>query len=654
MEHFTKNTLLTELENRLRFESLLTEISAHFVNLPTEEIDGVINDSLRSIAETLDLDRITLGEVTPDGKDGFVTHCYHKPCLPPNVIQSVMTEVPLVMKTLLAGETVIVCNVEDLDPVDRDNFLRWGTRADLIFPLMTGGHVRGGLAFTSSYAREWPDAIVRRLRLIADVFANVLARKRADQALKESEAKLRLAADAAQIGLWVWDIKADNIWATDRARDIYGVSHDESVTLQRFLDTLVPDDLQRIKAAIQRILTEGGEYREEYQVRRRDDQIRWISAVGYCEQDEAGQPQRMMGAGFDITERKLATDQLRQAMEEIRSLKDRLQQENVYLRHEAGEHQGLSRIVSRSALMQQALALVEQVAPTQASVLITGETGTGKELLATAIHELSPRSERTMIRVNCAAIPTALIESELFGREKGAYTGAVARQLGRFELANGSTFFLDEIGELPLEMQAKLLRVLQEKEIERLGNPHPIKVDVRIIAATNRDLRQEVAAGRFREDLYYRLNVFPVHLPPLRERLDDLPHMIESFVREFAESMGKPIDTISKASISALINYSWPGNIRELRNVIERAVILAKGQSLRIDLPVATTAAAAPANDLGLASLADAELKHILRVLEATSWRIRGPAGAALILGVKPTTLESRMARLGIVRPILR
>lgn len=653
MDHLTKNTLLTELENRLQFESLLTDISAHFVNLPAEEIDGVINDSLRSIAENLDLDRVTLGEVTPDGKDGFVTHCYNKPCIPPNIVESVMTEVPLVMRTLLAGDTVIVSNVEDLDPVDRDNFLRWGTRADLIFPLMIGGHVRGGLAFSSSYAREWPDAIVRRLRLISDVFANVLARKRADNALKESEAKLRLAANAAQVGLWVWDIKADNIWATDRARDIYGVSYDESLTLQRFLDTLLPDDLVRIKAAIQKILTEGGEYLEEYQICLPNGQIRWICACGYCEQDETGQPKRMMGAGFDITERKQATDQLRKAMDEIRSLKDRLQQENVYLRHESGEHQGLSRIVSRSPLMQQALALAEQVAPTQASVLITGETGTGKELLATAIHELSPRSERAMIRVNCTAIPTALIESELFGREKGAYTGAVARQLGRFELANGSTLFLDEIGELPLEMQAKLLRVLQEKEIERLGNPRPIKVDVRIIAATNRDLRQEVAAGRFREDLYYRLNVFPVHLPPLRERLDDLPQMIDSFVQEFAESMGKPIETVAKASINALIHYSWPGNIRELRNVIERAVILAQGPSLKIDLPAATTAAT-PSNDLGLASLADAERNHILRVLEATNWRIRGSAGAASILGVKPTTLESRMARLGIARPKLR
>lgn len=649
MGQITKHELLTELEHRLRFESLLTEISAHFVNLPAEEIDGAIRDSLRRIAEMLDLDRATLGELTADGQDGFATHCYHKAGIPPNMVASVIADVPLVMKSLWAGEPLIVENVDDLEPADRDNFLRYGSKADLVFPLFVAGSVRGGLAFSSILPRAWPDTVVSGLRLIADVFANALARKRADQALKESEAKLRLAADAAQVGLWVWDIKADIIWATDQARDIFGVSHEEIVTLQRFFETLAPDHLIRIKAAIQQILTEGGDYREEYPIGQPDGQIRWICASGYCELDESAQPLRMMGAVLDITERKQATDQLRQAMEEIRSLKDRLQQENVYLRHEMAGHQGLSRMVSRSAVMQHTLALVEQVAPTPASVLISGETGTGKELLATAIHELSPRADRAMIKVNCAAIPTALIESELFGREKGAYTGAVARQLGRFELANGSTLFLDEIGELPLEVQAKLLRVLQEKEIERLGNPRPIKVDVRVIAATNRDLRQEVNAGRFREDLYYRLNVFPIHLPPLRERLDDLPQMIESFVQEFAETMGKPIETIAKASINALISYHWPGNIRELRNVIERAVILAKGHSLRIDLPSATTAA--PASDVGLAALADVERNHILRVLEATGWRIRGPAGAALILGIKPTTLESRMAKLGISRP---
>jgi formate hydrogenlyase transcriptional activator len=334
-------------------------------------------------------------------------------------------------------------------------------------------------------------------------------------------------------------------------------------------------------------------------------------------------------------------------------LKDQLQQENVYLRREMeGHHQGFSCIVSHSTVMQHTLRQVEQVAQTPASVLITGETGTGKELLATAIHELSARRERTMIRVNCATIPIALIESELFGREKGAYTGALARQIGRFELANGSTIFLDEIGELPLEAQAKLLRVLQEKEIERLGNPRPIKVDVRVVAATNRDLRQEVTAGRFREDLFYRLNVFPIHLAPLRERREDLPQLVESFVQEFAETMGKSIDTIAKPSFKALLDYAWPGNIRELRNVIERAVILAQGPSLRIELPSAAYASL-PSNDEGLALLTEVERDHIVRVLEKTSWRIRGSAGAAEILGLKPSTLESRMAKLGIRRPSL-
>ncbi|MGZ8137067.1 MAG: sigma-54-dependent Fis family transcriptional regulator [Methylococcaceae bacterium] len=652
MNRKDNNTFLVELENLLQFESLLAELSAQFINLPAEDIDGAISESLRRIAETLDVDRATLGEVTPDGQDGFVTHCYNKPCIPPNMVQSVMTEVPLVMKTLLAGETLIVCNVDDLAPVDRDNFLHWGTRADLIFPLIVGGCVRGGLAFSSIHARDWPDAVVRGLRLIADVFANVLARKRADQALKESEAQMRLAAEAADVGLWIWDIQSDVIWATDRARAIYGVPNGETVRLQRFLDTLIPEDRIRIEEAIQRTLLEGSEYREEYRIRRPDGQVRWLSATGRCQFDGAGRPERIMGAGVDITDRKQAEVSLRQAMEEIRTLKDRLQQENVYLRREMQGHQGLSSIVSRSPVMQRTLRQVEQVAPTPASVLITGETGTGKELLATTIHELSSRRDRTMIRVNCAAIPAALIESELFGREKGAYTGALARQVGRFELANGSTLFLDEIGELPLEAQAKLLRALQEKEIERLGNPRPIKVDVRFITATNRDLRQEIAAGRFREDLFYRLNVFPIHLPPLRERREDLPQLVESFVQEFAETIGKHIDAIAKVSHKALLDYGWPGNIRELRNVIERAVILAQGPSLKIELPSASPASA-PVNDPDLTLLAEVERNHITRVLKATGWRIRGAAGAAEILGLKPSTLESRMTKLGIRRPTL-
>jgi transcriptional regulator with GAF, ATPase, and Fis domain len=270
--------------------------------------------------------------------------------------------------------------------------------------------------------------------------------------------------------------------------------------------------------------------------------------------------------------------------------------------------------------------------------------------VATAIHEASPRKDRAMIRVNCAAIPTALIESELFGREKGAYTGALSKQIGRFELADGSTLFLDEVGELPMDAQAKLLRVLQEKQMERLGNPKTIKVDVRVIAATNRNLSQAVAEGRFREDLYYRLNVFPIQVPPLRDRREDIPKLIETFIQEFAKAMDKAIDGVAKTSLQMLCDYDWPGNIRELRNVIERAVILANGPILKVALPTDALATAMPLKS-PLVSLEEVERNHIVQVLDSCGWRVRGLGGAAAVLRLNPTTLESRMNKLGIRRP---
>lgn len=645
--------LLTEYGKRLQFESLLAELLAHFINLPAEKVDGAINESLRRIAETLGLDRATLGEVSRDGQDGFATHCYAKKGIPPNMVDSAMADVPLVMKTILAGETLIVRDVDELEnPADRENFLRYGSRADLVFPLMIGGVLRGGLAFSCAMPYDWPDTVVRGLRIVADVFANVLVRKRADQFLRDSEQQMRLAAEAADIGLWVWDIPRDRIWATDQAQAIYGISPGEMLNFKRFLDCLAFEDRGRVEGAVQAALSTGGKFKDEYRVAHPDGSARWICVVAHCELDGTGFPVRMMGASSDITERKRTEVEIRQAMGEIRALKDRLQEENVYLRREMEGYQGLGRMVSHSPAMRLVLRQMEQVAPTPAAVLITGETGTGKELLAAAIHEHSPRRDRAMIRVNCAAIPAALVESELFGREKGAYTGALARQIGRFELADGSTLFLDEIGELPREAQAKLLRVLQEKEIERLGNPQPIKVDVRVIAATNRDLLQEIGAGRFREDLYYRLNVFPIHLPPLRERREDISPLAESFVEEFAHSMGKPIDAVTKASMKVLVNHHWPGNIRELRNVVERAVILAQGPTLKIELPARAGVAATPPAKQGLTpTLTHVERDHIVRVLEATGWRIRGSAGAAEILGLKPSTLESRMTKLGIRRP---
>lgn len=363
---------------------------------------------------------------------------------------------------------------------------------------------------------------------------------------------------------------------------------------------------------------------------------------------------RVFATAFgNVLARRQNEEALHAALEEVKRLRDQLQTENVYLRREAQERLGTGRIVGQCAAVRRVLDQVAQVAPTSSTVLLLGETGTGKELFASQIHELSNRRGSEMVRVNCAAIPSTLIESELFGREKGAFTGALARQVGRFELADHSTIFLDEIGDLPLEIQVKLLRVLEERQIERLGSPKPIRVDTRIIAATHRNLTQRVAAGTFREDLFYRLNVFPIEVPPLRERVEDIPLLVWRFVDEFAKALGKRIDAIPRESMAALQQYAWPGNIRELRNLVERAMIVATSTRLTIPVPIR---ASIPAPGAGKRSekLSDVELEHLRRVLESTGWRIRGTDGAAERLGLRPTTLETRLAKLGLRRPTAR
>jgi transcriptional regulator with GAF, ATPase, and Fis domain len=346
--------------------------------------------------------------------------------------------------------------------------------------------------------------------------------------------------------------------------------------------------------------------------------------------------------------RQRADNALTAALAEVRRLTERLKAENTYLRSEVRQALGPSAIIGQSPPLLEALDLVAQVAPTDSSVLLLGETGTGKELFASQLHEGSARHERLMVRVNCAAIPDTLLESELFGREKGAYTGALTRQTGRFELADKSTIFLDEIGDLPMEVQVKLLRVLEDKQVERLGSSRSVRVDVRIIAATHRNLEEMVAAGRFREDLYYRLNVFPIRVPPLRERPGDIPLLILRFVDEFAMRFGKVITGIDSASLDELQRHPWPGNVRELRNVVERAMIVAKsGTRLVIPLTPAVLSTQMPKS----AKLVDVEVAHMRQVLEACGWRIRGAGGASERLGLKPSTLETRMAKLGIRRP---
>ena len=351
-------------------------------------------------------------------------------------------------------------------------------------------------------------------------------------------------------------------------------------------------------------------------------------------------------------ENALAFQEIEAAFREIQALKDKLAKENAYLEEEVRTEHNFGEIVGESAALRRVLKEVETVAPTGSTVLIRGETGTGKELIARALHELSPRRDRTFVKLNCAAIPTGLLESELFGHEKGAFTGAISQKAGRFELAHQGTLFLDEVGDIPPELQPKLLRVLQEQEFERLGGTKTIKVDVRLVTATHRDLARMVAECRFREDLYYRLNVFPLVLPPLRERPDDIPRLVRHFTQRFARRMGRRIEAIPSAVMEALVRYPWPGNIRELQNVIERAVILSPGPSLQVppgDLQPAPAQARTPA--AAPSTLADAERDHILGVLRETGWVLSGPDGAAARLGMKRTTLQSKLKKLGISRP---
>jgi formate hydrogenlyase transcriptional activator len=337
------------------------------------------------------------------------------------------------------------------------------------------------------------------------------------------------------------------------------------------------------------------------------------------------------------------------AYRQIAELKDKLAEEKLYLQDEIKTEYNFEEIVGESAALKRVLKQLEIVAPTDSTVLIQGETGTGKELVARALHNLSGRRERTFVKLNCAAIPTGLLESELFGHEKGAFTGAIAQKIGRFELAHRGTIFLDEIGEVPLELQSKLLRVLQEQEFERLGSTRTIRVDVRLVAATNRDLSQMVADKQFRSDLYYRLNVFPIAVPPLRDRPEDIPVLVRYFAQKYSRRMNKRIETIPSEAMSALTQYAWPGNVRELENLIERAVILSQGTQLQV--PIAELKTVKTVAPSGIATLEAAEREHIERALRETNWIIGGPAGAAAKLGMKRTTLQSKMQKLGISRP---
>jgi transcriptional regulator with GAF, ATPase, and Fis domain len=510
----------------LAFERLLFELSARFANLQSEEVEFEIQTAQGQIREFLQFERCTFGEFQDDGSL-VVLSSDAAEGISPTPIGAFPVHLTWFLEKLRAGETITLQSLPaDLPPEAKaeSEYVRAANlRSVLSIPLRISGRVTGVISLVSfRRARQWPQELITRLKIVGEMFAQALARKREQEKL------------------------------------------------------LV-------------------------------------------------------------------------ALAEIRNLKDRLERENAYLQQivQVRLPHGL---LSRSPSYKVVVDAIEQVAPTSSTVLLLGETGSGKEVLAQAIHDASGRKDRPMIKVNCAALPAALIESELFGREKGAFTGALARQAGRFELADGSTIFLDEVGELPLELQPKLLRVLQEGEFERLGGTKTIKVDARVIAATNKNLSQAVSEGKFRADLFYRLDVFPIDVPPLRERPEDIPLLTWTFMKEFSHSMGKPIGDIAEDSMAALLAYPWPGNVRELRNVIERAMILSRGPNLEVKVVQPPPRAQAMNSTSG--TLENVERAHIIHMLEQCGWRIRGTSGAAALLEIKPTTLESRMKKLGIVQSL--
>jgi PAS domain S-box-containing protein len=466
------------------------------------------------------------------------------------------------------------------------------------------------------------------------------------RALLESEERFRGLADSAPVMIWIVNPDSECTYVNKRFLDFTGRNEEQELG-QGWMQGIHPDDHDATAETYTTRFNQRQHFAMEYRLRRHDGEYRWILDCGVPRFSTDGVFLGYIGSCLDITERKESEVAIKTAHAELHQLKNQLEAENIYLQQELQLDQKFGEIVGQSDAIKYVLFKINQVAPTDSTVLITGETGTGKELAARAIHGASARKDRPLIKVNCSALSPTLIESELFGHEKGAFTGAVGRKQGRFELANGGTIFLDEIGELPPELQVKLLRVIQESEFERIGGSKTIKVDVRIIAATNRNLKQEVEEGTFREDLWYRLNVYPITMPPLRQRKEDIPLLVEHFVSTYAKKFGKTISSVSPRSMESLQGHSWPGNVRELANVIERAVIHTPGSVLQI---VDHFEQVAPAALPSTQTLEEVERDYIIRTLENTGWRIEGPFGTAKILGLNPSTLRTRMVKLGIQR----
>ncbi|MDW7712643.1 MAG: sigma 54-interacting transcriptional regulator [Deferrisomatales bacterium] len=652
-----------ELEQLRHFEGLLSDLCCPATPDP-EAAEGEIAGLLQRICVFFEADHCGLFESFPGAPEIQAVTLHHGRGLKRQPLEVLATRHPWAYRLLVEqGDPVAFPRLDALPPeaaVDRASWEQRGVRAALILPLAVGGRATHAIGLWCTRGeREWPSDCVRRFRVLGEILGTRLLHRHQHGALLRSRHELTEAQRLAHLGSWEWDLVGGRLRGSEEFWRIFGIPPQDSGAFREdLLDRVHPDDRQAVERATNESMSRPGlPYSLEHRISRPDGTERVVDARGMVTFDENQRAVRMIGTIQDVTERKRAEEQREEALDELRRLKERLEAENVYLRQEVASASGFSGIVGRSDAIRYVMYRIRQVAGTEATVLLTGETGTGKGIFARALHQASGRRDKPFINVNCAGLPSNLIESELFGREKGAFTGASARQIGRFELADGGTIFLDEIGELPLELQAKLLKAIEDGEFERLGSPHPVRVDVRVIASSNRDLEEETRKGRFRKDLFYRLKVFPITIPPLRQRREDIPLLVAFYVDKFCKKHGKRIDRISADTMEDLQGYAWPGNVRELVNMVERAVIVADAPVLRFPERLDAVASDEGGGPGGLEErqelrdLSRMNREHILKALADTGWRVEGRHGAARLLGVHPSTLRARMRRLAIRRP---
>lgn len=697
ISHLSSETpdIISEL---LEFETMLSNLSTQFVELPADQIDRKIEEGLQLIAAVLKIDRCSVAQLNSQKTELKITHAYAAEGFNPILDVILNEQQPWYSEQLFQCKAIVISDISELPEEaanEKEHCRRQGIKSKALIPLVVGDSFLGVVGFAAlKDHREWPEKLVQRLKMVGVVFANALMRKKSDIMIEEllkfetmlsnlSARFVELPANMIDQGIKEGIKLISDVLNIDRcavaqmtdkktelrtthAFERAGIKPMPNLILneqQPWLTRRLLNHETIVMPNIDDLPAEAVNEKEHCQYYGIQSMAviplivgkSFLGFVSFAAMKPGRQwpeklVQRLRTAGIVFANaliRKQSEEKLHEAFIEIKDLKDRFEAENTYLREEIKLQYTHEGFIGQCDSIKDVLNRSEQVASTDSTVLLLGETGTGKELLAQTVHSLSPRNGRSMITVNCAALPSSLVESELFGHERGAFTGAHSRRIGRFELADKSTLFLDEIGELSLEMQAKLLRVLQFNQFERLGGNETIQSDVRLIAATNRDLYHLVNSGEFRMDLFYRLNVFPIVIPPLRNRREDIPGLVWHFIHAFCEKMGKRIETVSSSNMQMLQSYYWPGNIRELKNIIERAMIISSNTMLQIELPDT------PNTDRrSVQTFENLQREHIRDVLESVNWRVRGKNGAAGILNLKPTTLDAKMKKLGIKRPL--